>query len=83
MSGEYLGFSRQELYNGQKWDLKQLLKVLRTVGNMPYYFLWIVRVIPRIPKFHENIPNLSQEIEKNTENVPCPPPPPPQKNKKT
>ena len=27
-------------------------------------------------KFHENIPNLSQEIEKNTENVP----PAPQKN---
>ena len=25
------------------------------------------------PKFHENIPNLSQEIEKNTENVPPPP----------
>ena len=28
-------------------------------------------------KLHEKIPNLSQEIEKNTENVP--PPPPPQK----
>ena len=26
-----------------------------------------------LAKFHENIPNLSQEIEKNTENVPPPP----------
>ena len=35
-------------------------------------------------KFHENIPNLSQEKEKNTENVPppLPPPPPPPKKKK-
>ena len=30
-------------------------------------------------KFHENIPNLSQEIEKNTENKL--PPPPPKKTK--
>ena len=30
-------------------------------------FCWIVRVIPRISL--QNLPNLSQEIEKNTENV--------------
>ena len=39
-------------------------------------FCMIVRVMPKISSqnFMKNVPNLSQEIEKNTENVPpCPP----------
>ena len=57
-------------------------------GNMPYYFLCNCQSNNKniLAKFYgnvENIPNLSQEIHKNTENVPSTPPSrPPQKTLK-
>ena len=45
---------------------------MQNESNMPYYFLCDCQsnIKNIFAKFHKNIPNLSQEIEKNTENVP-------------
>ena len=42
---------------------------------MPYYFLCDCQSNTKniLAKFYENIQNLSQEMEENTENVSCPP----------
>ena len=74
--GNIWGSSRQgEMYNGQKWALKYLKIALQNESNMPYYVLCDCQsnTMNIFAKFHENILNLSQEIEKNIENVPPPP----------
>ena len=45
---------------------------MQTESNMPYYFLCDCQSKTKniLAKFHENISNFSQEMEKNTENVP-------------
>ena len=50
---------------------------------MPHYFLCVCQSYAKniFAKFHENIPNVSQEIEKNAEKVPPLPPPPLPKKK--
>ena len=69
-----------------KWVLKYLKIVLQNESNMPYYFLCDCQSNTKniFAKFYKNIPKLSQEIEKKTENVlpPYPPPPPPKKKSK-
>ena len=48
----------------------------QTEGNMPHYFLCNCQSNTKkiLAKCHENIPSLSQGMEKNNENLPCPPP---------
>ena len=60
---------------------KILKIVLQNEGNMPYYFLWDCQGNTKniLAKVHESIPNFSEEIKKNTENVP----PSPQKKNNT
>ena len=54
---------------------------LQIEGNMPYYLLCDCQRNTKniFAKFHENICNLSPEIEKKTKNVPALPSPPPKK----
>ena len=74
MENQTIFFFLSELYNGQKWALKYPKITLQNESTMPYYFLCDCQsnTMNIFAKFHENIPNLSQEIEKNTENMPPP-----------
>ena len=62
------GFSRPgTVYNGLKWTIKYLKIPLQHKNNMLYYFLYDIKNI--FAKLYQNKPKLSQEIEKNIENV--------------